>query len=193
MCAAFDRAGAAARWEIGLRRNVAYAFALAWLVLGGCSSVPEAREVDAFDDELTAAAEAQKTPLHVFSVAVAPPVISGAVATASAQAMATDPAATAPESDTTTATLVVPPPHGQEKFVGARPVDRAALGARFTTDVDRLKLFRRVEGLPQLDLPDDLAGQRRTLAAAARELRTDLVLIPRVKVHEVAYVGMTGW
>ncbi|HVY61933.1 MAG TPA: caspase family protein, partial [Planctomycetota bacterium] len=43
------------------------------------------------------------------------------------------------------------------------------------------------------ELAADPVAQRRAVAADGRELRADLVLLPRVKVHEVAYVGMTGW
>lgn len=140
--------------------------------IAGCSGAPEARTVDAFDAELTASVRAQKEPI-VFSVAVAAPIVSAPTGTASVAG--------------------APGAAGQEKLVSPRPIDRVALAARLTADVKRLGLFRRVDAIPVHDTPADRGAERRELAAAARELRSDLVLVPRVKVNEVAYVGMNGW
>jgi hypothetical protein len=147
--------------------------------LAGCSAAPEARTVDAFDDELAAAVRTQAEPL-VFTLAVAPPIVAGA------------PSGPAGTSATAVA-AAAPPAQGQEKVVSPRAIDRAALSTRLLEDVRRLKLFRRVDAIPPHESSPDLAAQRRELAAAGRELRADLVLVPRVKVNEVAYVGMTGW
>lgn len=84
-------------------------------------------------------------------------------------------------------------PSGQEKFVSPRPLDRAAFAGRLVEDFKRLNFFRRIDAVPPHEVSPELDAHRRELAAAARELRSDLVLIPRMKAHEVAYVGASGW